>query len=206
MSKPKFEDIKKLYTDLVFPFYQIQRDMDLPLKKRRKENDAEHSWTLTFIACTLADRIDSTLDIGKLAQLGIVHDLVEVYAGDTTIWDAGMVATKEKREAQALVTIKKEFAQFPWIGRMVEDYEHKKSKESKFLWAVDKYVATTIRYLDVSEAGGEYFIKEVPRTKEEFLEGIAPTRKKAHAHPEVGKYYDEVLAKLAANESWFSPN
>lgn len=202
MGKPKFQDVEKLLTELIFPFYEIKRDMNVPIKGRPKENDAEHSWSLAMIACSLAERIDKSLDLGKIAQLAIVHDLVEVFAGDTSIWDKQLRSSKQKREEHALARIQKEFSAFPWIGEMCLEYETKSSPEAIFISAVDKYAATFTRYLDLL-GGGTFYIKEVPITKKQFIRGIELTRQKAHAHQVVGEYYEEVLSALSSHSEWF---
>lgn len=202
MVRPAFSDILDLLKNIVFPFHELKRDMDLPLKNRKKETDTEHSWAVALIACALAERIDKSLDIGKVAQLAIVHDLVEIYAGDTSIWDKEGLKNKEDREIQAIGKLKENTKAFPWIAQTIEEYEKKQSKESLFVWAADKYIATSVRYLDL-ESGGDFFKAEVPKTLSEFKLGIEPTRTKAHAHPGIGEIYEEALAELTSHPEWF---
>jgi putative hydrolase of HD superfamily len=47
----------------------------------RRENDAEHSWHLALMAVVLAEYADEPVDIGRVVQLVVVHDMVEIYAG-----------------------------------------------------------------------------------------------------------------------------
>src|SRR5438128_1362309 len=124
MERSSFSDAQKLLNELVLPFYEIERDMHVPLTRgRRLENDAEHSWSLGLVACTLAPHIAPELDIGKVAQLTHVHDLVEIQAGDTSVWDGEGRKTKEQREEQAVANIKQEFAAFAWLIDNIVEYE-----------------------------------------------------------------------------------
>ncbi|MEK7152377.1 MAG: HD domain-containing protein, partial [Patescibacteria group bacterium] len=116
MSRPTHTQIEYLLRTLVLPFYHIKRDMPLPIGERRRENDAEHSWSIAMLACSLAREIDPNLDVGKICQFAVAHDLVEVYAGDTsTFASEAKHASKAEREEKALQTITREFAHFPWI-------------------------------------------------------------------------------------------
>jgi len=100
---PKLRELLELTTKLMLPFYQVERDLMLPIKPRRAENDVEHSWSVAFLACSLAPEIDKRLDLGKIAQFAIVHDVVEVFAGDTSPWhDQATRVSKDEREEKAL--------------------------------------------------------------------------------------------------------
>src|SRR5579875_4195215 len=65
----------------------------------RRENDAEHSWHLALMATVLAEYCDETVAIGHVVQLVVLHDLVEIYAGDTFLYDDAMAASQAGREA-----------------------------------------------------------------------------------------------------------
>lgn len=54
-----------------------------PIGLNRKENSAEHSWSLAMAGMTLAPVIDPELDILRIIQMALVHDIVEIDAGDT---------------------------------------------------------------------------------------------------------------------------
>ena len=67
----------------------------------RRENDAEHSWHLAVCAMTLFEYAPDGADLGRTVQMVTVHDLVEIYAGDTFAYDEQGKATKQKRENEA---------------------------------------------------------------------------------------------------------
>jgi len=55
--------------------------------KNRKENDAEHSWHIAIMALLLKEYADETVDVLKVITMVLVHDLVEIDAGDTYAYD-----------------------------------------------------------------------------------------------------------------------
>lgn len=67
---------------------------------RRKENDAEHSWHLAVMAFVLAEYFKN-VDILKVIKMVLMHDLVEIYAGDTYCYDSEANKDKAKRELEA---------------------------------------------------------------------------------------------------------
>src|SRR5215207_9230783 len=67
----------------------------------RRENDAEHSWHLGVLAVVLAEYGPAGVDVGRVVRMLLVHDLVEIDAGDTYCYDAVAVATQADRERVA---------------------------------------------------------------------------------------------------------
>ncbi len=173
--------------------------MPLPIGERRHENDAEHSWALAFLASSLAPEVDPKLDVGKICQFAIVHDLVEVYAGDTPVHGTKEhILTKEAREAKAADRLTSEFAYLPWIASTILAYERKDTDEAKFVYAVDKYLPVFFDYLDKSR-----YFREKKTSLKAYNEELSEHRKKAHTHPEVGKYYDEVRTLIDSHPEYF---
>lgn len=106
------------------------------------ESDTDHTVMLGIIACAFASAFAPELDRGKIAQFALVHDLAEVYAGDTPTMRTQteeQKKEKEQREQEALARIKREFdAVFPWIGETIESYEQLDTPEARFVKFVDK--------------------------------------------------------------------
>lgn len=106
------------------------------------ESDTDHTVMLGLVACAFAERFAPELDRGKIAQFALVHDLVEVYAGDTAtarIMTDADHASKEEREMAALAQIRSEFdAELPWIGETIAAYERRDTPEARFIKVVDK--------------------------------------------------------------------
>ena len=111
-----------------------------PIQVARYENSAEHSWTLALMAMVLAEHADETLDPVRVLQMLLVHDLVEVDAGDTFCYDLAANATKMERERCAAERLfgllpedqEREFRQL-W-----EEFEASASAEARFANALDR--------------------------------------------------------------------
>lgn len=201
MKRPTLDQLFALITELVLPFHQIERDIDLPLSPPRAENDVEHSWSVALMACALAPAIDPGLNVGKVAQFAIVHDLVEVFAGDTSIFAADdHHASKAEREHNALVTIRDRYAAFPWLAATIAEYEQKDAPEAKFVSAIDKFVALQIDYLDKGS-----YLKRNGVTAPKYFKSLQRPTQKGHLHPIVGGYYDQVLELIKAHPEFFAP-
>jgi 5'-deoxynucleotidase YfbR-like HD superfamily hydrolase len=201
MPKPTHAHIERLLKSLILPFYHVKRDMPLPVGERRWENDAEHSWSLALLACSIAPEIDKSLDVGRICQFAVAHDLVEVYADDTSVFATDeKLASKAEREEKALGFIAKEFAHFPWIVQTIEEYERKDTAEAKFVYALDKYIAIAYDYIDE----GKLF-QERKVTLTDYNKSLETHRTKAHTHPDIAEYYDEVRALLDSHPEFFHP-
>lgn len=124
-----------------------------------EESDTDHTVMLSVCACALAERLyKDVLDLGLVAQFAIVHDLVEVYVGDTDSFglsQAGREA-KESREHGSFLLIHDKFnTVYPWIGDMIERYEALDTKEARFVKTIDKAMPKITHILN----GGAYFKK-----------------------------------------------
>jgi len=97
---------------------------------------------LGIIACAYASAYAPHLDLGKIAQFSLVHDLVEVYAGDTPTareLSAEDKEAKDRREHESLLRIHTEFdQQLPWVSAQIESYERLDTPEARFVKAIDK--------------------------------------------------------------------
>ena len=67
----------------------------------RRENTAEHSWHLALMATVLAEHASEPVDVGRVIVMLLVHDLVEIHAGDTFVYDDAAHADKAEREIAA---------------------------------------------------------------------------------------------------------
>lgn len=200
MTRPSLKQIETLFQEIILPFHQIKRDLTLPIDDHRSDNDAEHSWSLALLACALAPEIDAQLDTGKVCMLAIAHDVVEVYAGDTSVWASKeQLASKAVREHQALKKIRQKFTQFSWLASIIEEYELKQTPESQFVWSLDKFLNLYMLYLDK----GYYYSTKYKLTKQQVDNQLTEHRQKAHAHPQVAEYYEQVRAAFDAHPEYF---
>lgn len=194
------DDIKELFRKVIIPFHTIERDMTLPLPDHRPDNDAEHSWSLGLLAIALAPEIDPKLDVGTVSIYATLHDLVEVYAGDTSVWaDSAFIDSKKAREEEALTKLKTNFPAFPKLFDYLEEYENKSTDEANFVYALDKF----INMLTLVEDKGHYYRVKHKITKSRYDEHLKSHREKAQTHPLVGKYYDEMRELFDSNPDHF---
>jgi len=165
--------------------------------EERWENDSEHSFQLALTTWYLIEYGKLNLDLGRAVCLSLVHDLPEVYAGDTYIYDEPeILASKEAREREAIEQIKKKFPGFPGMHVLIDEYEARQSLESRFVYALDKLLPILNIYLD----GGRTW-QQKGITLDQLLE--AKTDKIALAS-EVVPYYEELSAILKQNPHLFS--
>jgi 5'-deoxynucleotidase YfbR-like HD superfamily hydrolase len=198
-TKPTFEDIERVLREIVIPFYQIDRAIPLRFRGRSWENDAEHSWSVALVACMLAPHIDPKLDIGKICQFAVIHDLVELYAGDTNVYGPEEHhETKEEREQEALQKLAKEFAHLPWLTETLAAYEAQDTPEALYVRSIDKYVALLFDYVD----DGQYY-RDHKLTRERFLKDIQRPRKKAMGHTGAFEYHEEAMRKILDRPGFF---
>jgi 5'-deoxynucleotidase YfbR-like HD superfamily hydrolase len=175
----------------VFRTIKVQPDLD------RFENDAEHSFLLATWGCALAQRMEPTLDLGKVSQYALVHDLVEVYAGDTTIWaSAELHANKSERESKALATIKQRFRSFEWIGQTIEEYERFDNPESCFVYALDKIIP----YVVMAAVDHQPF----PPSKQVYEEKMAIARQKIQRYPALSELFEGLDAEYKKRPHFFA--
>jgi putative hydrolase of HD superfamily len=106
------------------------------------ESDTDHSVMLGLVACAFADAHVPDLDVGLVAQFALVHDLVEVYAGDTPTLralSAVETADKQRREHDAYLRIFDEFAPLlPWLPARIAEYERRCTPQARFVKALDE--------------------------------------------------------------------
>jgi len=110
------------------------------LDETRKENDAEHSWHFAMFAVLLVEYANEKVDLLKVVKMALVHDLVEIDAGDTFLYDEVGHADKAEREEKAAERI---FGLLPDdIGEELHalwiEFEAKETAEAKFAGAIDR--------------------------------------------------------------------
>lgn len=106
----------------------------------RYENTAEHSWHLALVAMVLTPYAEPQVDVGRALQILLVHDLVEIDAGDTYIYDAEARADKADRERAAADRI---FNLLPpeqaaQVDELWQEYEERVTPTARFAYAMDR--------------------------------------------------------------------
>ena len=106
----------------------------------RKENDAEHSWHMALMCIILADYSNEEIDVLKTMAMLLIHDVVEIDAGDTYAYDASANETKVKRELEVRDRI---FNLLPEdqakeMRSLWDEFEEGKSPEARFACTLDR--------------------------------------------------------------------
>lgn len=112
----------------------------LLMNTERYENDAEHSWHLAIMTILLAEYSNEPIDVLRVVKMVLVHDLVEIDAGDTFCYDEKGALDKAEREQRAADRI---FAMLPSgqggeMRALWEEFEAMQTSESRFAAALDR--------------------------------------------------------------------
>jgi putative hydrolase of HD superfamily len=127
---------------------QIYR-MNILTDESRHETDAEHSWHLSVMALLLAEYVDApNLDILQVIKMALIHDLIEIYAGDTYCYDVKGLQDKDCREQQAA---KRLFALLPEdqsqdFHTLWQEFEAMETPEAQFAAALDRLQPLLLHY------------------------------------------------------------
>lgn len=105
----------------------------------RRENDAEHAWHMAIMAYILREYANEEVDIGKVMLMCLIHDIVEIDAGDTYAYDTENLKTQKAREDVAKERI---FSLLPADQKeeliaLFDEFEGWETAESKFAHAMD---------------------------------------------------------------------
>ena len=119
---------------------QIFRQCSL-LDGSRPENDAEHSWHFSMMALILAEHANEPVVISCVLKMALIHDLVEIDAGDSFVYDPVAMASKAERELAAAERI---FNLLPEnqaveLRQLWDEFEECTTPEARFANAIDRY-------------------------------------------------------------------
>jgi len=162
-------------------------------QSRRNENDAEHSWHLCLCAIVLAEHANAPqLNLLRVLQMVILHDLVEIDAGDTFAYDTAGMANQHEREAVAADRI---FGLLPpgqnkEFRAVWDEFEERKTPEAKFAAAIDRFQPML---LNTRTSGGAWQKHGVTHDRV-----IARNKHIADGCTELWKYADAMLKDMVA--------
>jgi putative hydrolase of HD superfamily len=133
--------------------------------KSRYETDAEHSWHLALMAMILAEHVPSggSLDVLRVIKMVIIHDLVEIDAGDTYCYDTQSGLDQNAREKAAAARV------FPLLPpdqasevlQLWEEFEDRETVEAKFAGALDRLQPLLLHYSTQGHSWKEHGITSV---------------------------------------------
>ena len=152
------------------------------IDKSRHENDAEHSWHFAMLALILEEYCSEKIDVNKVIKIALVHDLVEIYAGDTFAYDEVGKLDKEKREIAAADKLfgSLDDEQGKYIRSLWDEFEDKKTIEAKFANVCDRLQPLIHNYLTDGHTWKEGDVKSSQvLERNEVVKEIAPELWKA---------------------------
>ena len=110
------------------------------IDKSRRENDAEHSWHIAAMAMLFEEYAKEPVNVSRAVEMCIVHDLIEIYAGDTFAYDVKANEDKADREKKAADKL---FSQLPQEqGKMIrslwEEFDAMETPDAKYASCMDR--------------------------------------------------------------------
>ncbi|GAA0808266.1 HD domain-containing protein [Faecalicatena orotica] len=128
---------------------------------QRKENDAEHSWHITLMAVLLQEYVPGT-DLTKVMIMVLIHDLVEIDAGDTYAYDSAGAETKRAREEKAAERI---FGLLPedqgkYFRSLWEEFEEYQTPDAKFAHLLDNFQPLLLNDASGGKSWAEHGVKK----------------------------------------------
>lgn len=129
----------------------------------RQENDAEHSWHLGIMAILLSDYIEEDINIYNVIKMVLIHDLVEIYAGDTFAFDNNSKIGKSEREFDAATKLfellpKDQAVEFKslWI-----EFETMNTREAEYANMLDRLQPLILNYVFDDGSWKKYGVTKV---------------------------------------------
>jgi putative hydrolase of HD superfamily len=158
----------------------------------RRENSAEHSWHLALMAIVLAEYAPEGVDQLLAIKMLLIHDLVEIDAGDTFCYDVQANENKAANEAQAALRL---FGLLPAdqaeeMRSLWEEFEARKTPTAKFAAALDRIQPMLHNQLT---SGGTWRIHNITRDK--VMKRIAPVETGA---PELWFFIQQLIEDCVA--------
>ena len=121
----------------------------------RNENDAEHAWHMAIMAYLLQEYSNEKIDVARVMLMCLIHDVVEIDAGDTYAYDAEGLKTQKAREEAAkerLYSMLPEDQKADLVA-IFDEFEERKTPEAKFARALDNLQPLLLNH---SNDGGDW--------------------------------------------------
>ena len=121
----------------------------------RNENDAEHAWHMAIMAYLLQEYSNEKIDVARVMIMCLIHDVVEIDAGDTYAYDAEGLKTQKAREEAAkerLYSMLPEDQKADLVA-IFDEFEERKTPEAKFARALDNLQPLLLNH---SNGGGDW--------------------------------------------------
>ncbi len=127
----------------------------------RNENTAEHSWHLAVAVLVLAEYAAEPVDLARVVRMALIHDIVEIDAGDTFFFDAAGALDKAEREQRAAERL---FGLLPPdqatdFRAAWDEFEARQSAEARFASALDRFMPLIHNYLTAGRAWRQHGVR-----------------------------------------------
>ncbi|ENM5763018.1 HD domain-containing protein [Vibrio mimicus] len=124
----------------------------------RLENSAEHSWHVALMAILMQEYANEAVDIKKVLTMLLLHDVVEIDAGDTFVYDSAASAEQEEKEWQAALRL---FGMLPKeqgdaLLAIWQEFEAAQSAEARFAKALDRLIPMLLNYHNQGQSWQEH--------------------------------------------------
>ena len=158
----------------------------------RRENDAEHAWHMAVMAYLFREYANEDIDISKVTLMCLIHDVVEIEAGDTYAYDEEAKKSQREREDIAKKHI---FGMLPSdqgreLEALFDEFEAQETAEARFAKAMDNLQPVLLH-----EANGGEDWKEHEVTKEQIMRRQEKTR---HGSEELFEVIKDIIDKHIA--------
>lgn len=129
---------------------------------KRKENDAEHSWHIALMAYLLQEHAEEPVDVPRVMLMVLIHDLVEIDAGDTYAYDSEGAKTKREREVHAAERI---FGLLPedqgrYFRELWDEFEAYESADAKYAHLLDNFQPLLLNDASGGRSWSEHDVKK----------------------------------------------
>ena len=146
---------------------------NLVMDESRRENSAEHSWHAAMVSLILAEYAPGTVDLYRVLKMLLLHDVVEIEAGDTFCFDAEANRDKVEREQRAAAKL---FGLLPadLAGEMRclwEEFEAGQTPEARYANCLDRF---QVLLQNVNTRGGTWRIHGI--TRDQVMQRMLPIR------------------------------
>ncbi len=126
----------------------------------RRENSAEHSWHLAVLVPALAEYADEPIDVNRVILMLLIHDIVEVDAGDVFVYDEAAQlhqAAREKQAAERIFNLLPDDQAGP-LRRLWDEFVRQDSADARFANALDRFQPILLNHAARGETWRQYGI------------------------------------------------
>ena len=163
----------------------------------RHEGDADHAWHMCLFAMLLYGESGLKPDLGRVLELCLVHDLVEILAGDTDAYDEKGYLDKREREERAADEL---FSRLPedlgaWLRGLWDEFEEAQSPEARFTQAMDRLQGVAQNVFGGGKAWKERGVTE-EMTRSRRVEAAL------EYDPSMSPAFEALLERARREDSW----